>query len=148
MGGLTFLPFVREGRVEKKEEKKKEAVAAAPVVPESKTLPTPPTAADPSKAPKQPVLPPTYTTPAPAKKSPSGTIAAKEFVWKEGEPVDLTALNAQLSQFSYVAGYLPGKVDLRVKAAVTSVDDSLYPNVARWLRNIVSFSEEDAKNWA
>ena len=36
----------------------------------------------------------------------------------------------------------------RVKAAVTSVDDSVYPSIARWLRNIVSFSEEEAEKWA
>lgn len=61
-----------------------------------------------------PVQPPKYTTPAPQKRvaTEEEAVPSAEEVLSAGA-VDLAKLDQRLSEYSYVAGYLPGKADLR-----------------------------------
>lgn len=203
MGGITFLPFIRDSRppekgsapaaapaakeapkqpketkeapkepkepkpaAEKKEKAAPAPAAAAPAAPAAAApLPTPAPAAaakeDKSKPPAVPVLAPKYTTPAPAVRtaaassrtmSAASVPTAEEVLTAEGKPV-LAALDARLMYFSYVGGFQPAAVDAKVSAAVSALpapglDASAFPNVARWLRSVQSFSADEVAQWA
>jgi glutathione S-transferase len=105
-----------------------------------------------------PILPPAYTTPAPVKQtgnartmSAATVPAAEETLSADGKP-SLTSLEARLMYFSYVGGFQPSAVDARVSAAVSALpapglDASAFPNVARWLRSVQSFTTEEVAQW-
>mmetsp|Transcript_54691 Transcript_54691/g.108027 ORF Transcript_54691/g.108027 Transcript_54691/m.108027 type:complete len:430 (-) Transcript_54691:104-1393(-) len=203
MGGITFLPFVRDSRPPEKGAASSSAASAAPkekapkeakqpkpsaaapaaaapaaapaaAVPVEKTekkekapaLPKPTPAApaapkeDKSRPPAVPILPPKYTTPAPAKTGPSDAArtmsaatvpSAEEAMGADGK-VNLVALNNRLMYYSYVGGFQPAAVDARASAAVSALpapglDANAFPNVARWLRSVQSFSAEETAQW-
>jgi len=206
MGGITFLPFVRDskpadksaaagdkkkeaaaGTSEKKKEDKPKAekpaaaapVVAAPVAEVTAALagatvapPAAPVKEDKPKAekapkidlsrpPAVPILPPKYTTPAPAKQAAAGaatisatTVPSAEEVLAASADASnsawLSALDARLAYFSYVAGFQPGAADARLVSAVVAAGASVegHVNVARWLRSVQSFAAEERAQWA
>lgn len=205
MGGITFMPFVRESKLPEKAAGGKAASpapaaaakpaaapkadaapkaaapapaaaaapatekAAAPAAPaaavEKKEAAPKPAAApaapkvDKSKPPATPVLPPSYTTPAPQRSSqaaapvdptatPAGVPAAADVMGTDGRVV-LDKLEKRLQFFSYVGGFLPSAEDRKVLEAIKQeqVDATIFPNVARWSRNVVSFKPEAVAAW-
>ena len=108
--------------------------------------------------PAVPVLPPKYTTPAPAKHAAAAgaTISAATVPSAEevlaattsAPSVWLAALDARLAYFSYVAGFQPGAADATLATVAAGADINAYANVARWLRSVQSFSAEDKALWA
>jgi hypothetical protein len=96
-----------------------------------------------------PVLPPAYTSPAPAKKVSSlGAVPSISAIISNESNVDLALLDQRLAIYSYISGFLPGKDDKRVKEILQETLLSTdFPNVIRWKRNIDSFSEEEIAAW-
>jgi hypothetical protein len=138
------VPAAEKAPKEKKE--KKEKVVAAPVVPKV------------GKAPEVPILPPSYVTPAPVPttarpvevkdlSAPVVGTPTVEQVVVDGQVV-LAQLEARLKFYSYVGGFLPTAADRNTLALVDPAPDAAtYPNVSRWLRNVGSFSAEEAAAW-
>eukprot|EP01032_Pedospumella_encystans_P022856 gene22856-25885_t len=212
MGGITFLPFVRDSKPADKSaaagDKKKEAAGTSDKKKEDKPKAEKPAAAAPAavaapvaaaaavavaavtvaladasvaapaapakeekpkteKAPKidlsrppaVPILPPKYTTPAPAKLAAAGAATISATTVPSAEEVQvasadasnsawLSALDARLAYFSYVAGFQPGAADASLLAAVVAAGAEGHANVARWLRSVQSFSAEERAQWA
>ncbi len=106
-----------------------------------------------------PVLPPAYVTPAPVYKrdaapvvdltQPStATPSAEQVVGADGR-VALERLEERLAFYSYVGGFLPSAADRSVMQLMQAeqLEAGIFPNVARWSRNVTSFSAEDVAAW-
>lgn len=79
----------------------------------------------------------------PAAPAPSPAPAAAKAAGGAGAPTSpLAALNATLLTQAYVAGFSPSAADATefAKLEGVAIDAAAYPNVARWFRNIGSFS--------
>lgn len=154
MGGLTEIPFTRDPpsnfaklRAEAGAAKKAAAAAAAAGGDAPATAEAP--AAKPAVAPK-----PAKAAAAPKEAKPTAAkVAAKPAAAAPttaaaaaGAPAapagSLAQLNDKLLLQSYVAGFAPSKADNVEfkKLGDAPVDAAAYPNVARWQRNIASFT--------
>lgn len=157
MGGLTFIPFTRAAPEKSAAIKKAEALRAGgdATVPAPKPTPTPtvPKTTTPTPAPTQPKTTggaggkpqqqkpaATKTTPAPKPTTTTTTTATTDAVSSSTDP--LAKLNAALLHQPYVGGFRPTKADDAEfkKLGSTVVDAATYPNVARWQRNMGSYT--------
>lgn len=105
-----------------------------------------------------PILPPKYTTPAPAKHAASTTAAATLSAATVPSAADaltaaaagnLAPLETRLMYYSYVGGFQPTAADAQAVVTVFAVvnEQSATPNVARWMRSVRSFSTEEQALW-
>lgn len=107
------------------------------------------------------MLPPAYTTPAPAANSASATVnvtaanvpsiaSILEAVAANTNPsATLNLLEHRLVYYSYVGGFQPAVADATVLAAITqhSFGNIDYPNIARWMRSVQSFNTNEIALW-
>lgn len=197
MGGITYLPFVRESKIPekqaaaagaKKEEKKGAATPAPAAKGEVKPPAAPATASKEEKktekkgdgkekkekkagkekaaAPQFCTVPdvikppPSYVTPAPKVSSQASTSQVKEETAIDGngvlvdesghtiKSVDWHVVEEYLSNFSYIAGDAPGKIDrLTWETTSPQVNNTELPNTHRWYRHIASFTAEERATW-
>lgn len=57
---------------------------------------------------------------------------------------DLEELNKHLSQFSYVCGYMPCKIDVETQSSLGSkLDFQKYPYIKRWWYHMRSFNDSE-----
>jgi hypothetical protein len=142
MGGTTFIPFTREPPTNYNKEKmaraeaKKAAAtggadAATAPAPAPAPAPKPVAASKPTPAPA-PALPAKPKAAAPAPKAAPAVASGGD---------TLAALDAKLLHQSYVGGFTPSKADAAEFGKLSSVDETKYPNVARWHRHIASFTD-------
>merc|ERR1711871_1665349 len=94
--------------------------------------------------PAVPVPFPKYVTPAPV---PNFVVRASlaESVFSDAEQsqVDLSKLDTRLNDYSYVTGFRPAALDVKVYTALTGVDIAAYSNISRWQRHIASFEADE-----
>ncbi len=58
-------------------------------------------------------------------------------------------LQSHLQEFSYIAGWTPGRVDAEAYSASTASGNKLPEgSITRWAKHISSFSEADCSSWA
>jgi hypothetical protein len=122
MGGTTFIPFVRGPR--------EVDACGAPlkqVEVHAKPMTTPSTANVGARL----LLPPQDTT-----------------VLADGT-VNLEVLDAKLLEKPYVNGFTPSQLDVAVFGALrgAQVDPAKFPNAARWLQHIASFTPMQRHSW-
>jgi hypothetical protein len=69
-------------------------------------------------------------------------------VWVNGT-LDIPSLEAKLKVFSYVSGYEPTAEDNRVLIALTALPSvpANCPQIARWLRNVNTFTADERASW-
>eukprot|EP01084_Bolivina_argentea_P010149 18910_1 len=71
-----------------------------------------------------------------------------ENFWKNGELL-VDKLQSHLQEFSYIAGWTPGRVDAEAYSALTASGNKLPEgSITRWAKHISSFSEADCSSWA
>lgn len=116
-----------------------------------------------SKPPLIPILPPTYTTPAPkltklAVMSPL-TIPSLEDIDELSNSnndihILIIQLDKRLSYYSYISGFQPSAIDMKVFVLVKNYLEVLTTNVTntninvlRWKRSIESFTNEQQLAW-
>jgi seryl-tRNA synthetase len=102
-----------------------------------------------AQAPAIPIEPPAYTTPAPIANV-TVRITPVSQVLSSGS-VEQVSLEERLKTYSYVGGYVPSKDDSRafnlLQENKINLDDSVFPNITRWARNVMSYSEADRNSW-
>ncbi len=123
--------------------------------------------------PNPPILAPKYTTAAPESRN-GGVFGAAlriqpSLVWTTSEDdkhsVDVSSLETLLKDYSYVGGYAPSIQDSKalsnlyengtglpadtdsIRAWITDEPYKDYPNIARWLKNVSCFDDEEKLNW-
>jgi seryl-tRNA synthetase len=121
MGGMTFLPFVRPPRTA-------DGVPQATSVKRRDVKATKAIAVD---------------TPS----ATSNHAPTKELL--KGNEVQVEALEEVLSDFSYVNGFRPSQMDVKVFSALqgVGVNEGRFPNVTRWLAHIASFTLRQRIEW-
>ncbi len=98
--------------------------------------------------PAVPVPFPKYVTPAPAPDFVvRASLAESVFVDEAQSQVDLTKLDTRLRDYSYVTGFRPASMDVKVFTALAGADTGAYANVSRWQRHIASFRADEHAAW-
>jgi glutathione S-transferase len=139
MGGTTFIPFTREPPTNYNKEKMARAEAKKAATGGAETAGAP--APTPAPAPKPVAKPVPAPAPAPAAAKPKPVASAPKVAPAAASGGDgLAALDAKLLHQSYVDGFTPSKADATEFGKLSTVDESKYPNVARWHRHIASFT--------
>jgi seryl-tRNA synthetase len=121
MGGMTFLPFVRPPRT-------------ADGVPQAMSA-------------KKRDIKPTKVIAVDTASATSNHVLTKELL--KGNDVQVDALEEVLSDFSYVNGFQPSQLDVKIFLALQGVDVNAgrFPNVTRWLAHIASFTPRQRIEW-
>jgi len=151
MDGITFLPFVRDSKINPTDKKATSAstststksTSAPPIASSTKPVskPTSESTSQPTNETKDqvvkskdPIVKPSYTSPAPVKRVYSD--GSLDGLYVNDEVIDVAVLDKWLKTYSYVGGYLPSEEDKKVFALIKEKPVDSYINITRWIRNV------------